>query len=255
MQNNSEIDLDSGQYSRLAIEKYEAVYGHNFISPGGLTTAQEFCAMLDLRPALKVLDIGCGIGGSAFHMAEQYGVQVHGLDLSTNMLAIARERCLALGLTDQVTFTQGDILAYAGVAAYDRIYSRDVFLHIHAKARLFAVIQQALAPDGLLLFTDYCCGEGEKSPEFAAYIQQRNYALCTVAEYCQLLAQAGFEVLRAEDRTAHFIQILEVEMKNLPTDRFDAQTLGELRRAWQDKIFRAQQGEQRWGLFIARRLA
>ena len=40
---------------------------------------------------MKVLDIGCGTGGSAFYMANKYGVEVLGLDLSQNMLDIANE--------------------------------------------------------------------------------------------------------------------------------------------------------------------
>ena len=40
---------------------------------------------------MKVLDIGCGTGGSAFYMANRYGVEVLGLDLSQNMLDIANE--------------------------------------------------------------------------------------------------------------------------------------------------------------------
>ena len=41
--------LDAGQYTKSEIKKYEAVYGHNFISPGGLATAQEFTALLALQ--------------------------------------------------------------------------------------------------------------------------------------------------------------------------------------------------------------
>ena len=189
--------LDTGQYTVKEIKKYEAVYGRNFISPGGLATAQEFTALLDLQPGMQVLDVGCGIGGGAFYMAEHYGVQVHGLDLSANMLEIARERCREAGLTEQVTFTHGDILTFAGQAGYDRIYSRDVFLHIHDKARLFQQLQACLKPGGRLLFTDYCCGEGEKSAEFAAYIQQRHYDLGTVAEHRHWLEQAGLAVMTA----------------------------------------------------------
>lgn len=46
---------------------------------------------LDLKPGQKVLDIGCGTGGSAFFMARNYGVDVYGYDLSTNMIGIAQD--------------------------------------------------------------------------------------------------------------------------------------------------------------------
>ena len=52
---------------------------------------QEFCSDLKLQPGMKVLDIGCGTGGSAFYLARKYGVDVLGVDLSSNMLAIANE--------------------------------------------------------------------------------------------------------------------------------------------------------------------
>ena len=59
------------------------------MSTGGETTTAEYAKKLDLKAGQVVLDVGCGIGGSAFHMARQYGVQVHGVDLSTNMITMA----------------------------------------------------------------------------------------------------------------------------------------------------------------------
>ena len=38
-----------------------------------------------------MLDVGCGIGGSAFYMAREYGVEVRGVDLSSNMITLALE--------------------------------------------------------------------------------------------------------------------------------------------------------------------
>ncbi len=243
--------LDSGQYSKAEIEKYEAVYGRNFISPGGLATAQEFTALLGLKAGMTVLDVGCGMGGSAFYMAQYDGAWVHGIDLSTNMIAFANERCREAHLTDRVTFAHADILTFTPQSPFDCVYSRDVFLHIHDKARLMQILKTCLKPGGRFVFTDYACNAGNKSPAFAAYIQQRNYDLYTVTAYQQLLLDAGFVNVIAEDRTAQFIQILERELAAMPSDRFDTATLASLRHSWQDKIARAQQGEQRWGLFQA----
>ena len=48
--------------------------------------------MLKLKPKETVLDVGCGIGGSAFLMAQEYDASVIGMDLSSNMINIALER-------------------------------------------------------------------------------------------------------------------------------------------------------------------
>ena len=62
--------LDQQQSSRNGILCYEKVFGEHFISTGGLDTTKEFVNMLELRPKQKVLDVGSGIGGSAFYMAK-----------------------------------------------------------------------------------------------------------------------------------------------------------------------------------------
>merc|ERR1712176_1066618 len=84
--------LDQQQYSRNGILRYEKIFGEDFVSTGGVTTTKDFCARLGLRPGDYVLDVGCGIGGSAFHMRNEYGAKVLGFDLSKNMIDIAQER-------------------------------------------------------------------------------------------------------------------------------------------------------------------
>merc|ERR1739847_37047 len=83
--------LNAGQYKRNGILRYERVFGHTFVSTGGLTTTKQIVDPIGLKPGMKVLDIGCGTGGSAFYMARRYGVDVHGVDLASNMIAIAQD--------------------------------------------------------------------------------------------------------------------------------------------------------------------
>ena len=137
--------LDNHQYTKEGILTYEKVFGHNFVSPGGITTTTQFVAKyLHLEQGQKVLDVGCGIGGSAFHMAFKYGVNVLGIDLSSNMIEIANERLVK----ERMRFPAGASVGFELCDAtkrnfpensFDVIYSRDTILHIRDKQRLFEV--------------------------------------------------------------------------------------------------------------------
>lgn len=234
--------LDATQYQMAAINKYEAIYGKHFISPGGLDSARNCIATLGLRPGMVVLDLGCGLGGSAFFMAREHGVQVRGIDVSANMIQSAQQRLHDEGLQEQVMLERQDVMELEPLPRYHVVYSRDVFLHIHQKERLLALLRRLLLPGGLLFFTDYCRGEGAPSKAFADYIAQRHYDLRTVREYQRLLDESGFRNAQAIDRSAEFIAILQTELARIADDAAHA----EIRKSWLDKIERARSGEQGW---------
>jgi len=54
------------------------------------------CRKLELQPGMKVLDIGCGWGGTARFAAENYGVEVVGISISKEQVSLAKERCKGL---------------------------------------------------------------------------------------------------------------------------------------------------------------
>ncbi|MDH3671150.1 MAG: methyltransferase domain-containing protein [Gammaproteobacteria bacterium] len=244
--------FDEQQYAKSGIASYELVYGRNFISPGGKETSAEFLKVLGLQSDMKVLDIGCGIGGCAFQIAADYGANVDGVDISHNMIEIGSKRCDEQGLEDKVKLYQGDCLEIEYDTLYDVAHSRDVFLHIHDKSRLFSVIRNVLIPGGLLAFTDYCRGEGARSAEFNTYVRQRAYCLHTVDEYRDFLQRAGFVDIKTEDKTSDFLQIHKRELDRLVARNLNAEGLDDLIRGWRAKIVRIKDGEQRWGWFLAR---
>ena len=93
---------------------------------------------LELKPGQKVLDVGCGIGGGDFYMAENFNVDVVGIDLSINMVSFALER--AIGLNCSVEFEVADCTKKTYPDnSFDVIYSRDTILHIQVR-RLFFLI-------------------------------------------------------------------------------------------------------------------
>lgn len=245
--------LDDGQYSLAAIRKYEAVYGRDFVSPGGAATTRALLGLAAIAPGARVLDVGSGLGGAAFLLAREHGAHVTGIDLSQNMLALAAERCAAAGLAGQVAFEHADVLRYQPPAPFDLVHSRDVFLHIHDKPALLRALAACLRPGGQLLFSDYLCRPGPRSPAFAAYIAARGYDLRTLGEYRALIEAAGLTVELAEDRTDEFAATLARELAGIAQAPLAPAERDELAQSWRDKLARAQAGEQRWGVLLARR--
>jgi len=243
--------LDSAQYLEASILQYESIYGEDFVSPGGREVTSELIASMRLEPGSRVLDVGCGLGGSAFVMARDFDLEVDGIDLSRNMLALAEQKLAANGLSNRVRLQWGDCLELDCSEQYDAIYSRDVFLHIADKARLFERLYTAMRPGGGLLFTDYCCGAKPWSDEFAEYVQNRGYSLHTTGEYAQFITDAGFEKVCADDLTERFISLLQAEQERIDVLSMPEAAREKMKLSWQAKVQRAQAGDQRWGLFSA----
>ncbi|XP_062157875.1 phosphoethanolamine N-methyltransferase 2-like isoform X4 [Alnus glutinosa] len=250
--------LDSVQYKSSGILRYERVFGQGFVSTGGIDTTKEFVQKLELKPGQKILDVGCGIGGGDFYMAENFDVEVVGIDLSINMISFALER--AIGLQCSVEFEVADCTKKTyPEKAFDVIYSRDTILHIQDKPALFRSFYKWLKPGGKVLISDYCKSAGTPSPVFAEYIKQRGYDLHDVTAYGQMLKDAGFDEVIVEDRTDQFIQVLQLELNALEKDKdefirdFSEEDYNEIVDGWKAKMIRSSSGEQRWGLFVAKK--
>ena len=233
--------LDTQQYTQACIKDYEGVWGEGFVSPGGEAKARELLATLDLAPGTSVLDVCCGLGGSAFLMAQEYGCRVDGIDLSTNMVTQARRLCQARGLGGLVNISQTDCLDLDVEAKYDLIYSRDALMHIADKVTLFSNLWRALKPGGRLLLTDYSCAPSPWSDAFADYVAQRGYSLHTLDEYVAIVREAGFQDVQGWDTTDEFVASLKADLVPI-----DEQGRDDLRAAWEAKQARAEAGEQRW---------
>lgn len=109
---------------------------------------------LNLSPGQDVLDIGCGWGGMAIHLAQAHNVHVTGITLSEEQAALARQKVQAAGVADRVTISLED---YRDTAAsgrrFDRIVSVGMFEHV-GRAQFetfFRACATMLEDDGVML--------------------------------------------------------------------------------------------------------
>lgn len=251
--------LDDGQYSIKGILKYERIFGEGFVSTGGIDTTRSLLEKLNLKNGEKLLDIGSGLGGGDLYISQNFGVHVTGIDLSVNMISLSVERAIGSMCMVEYEFADCTKVAYKE-NTFDVIYSRDTILHIHDKLSLFRNVLKWMKPNGRLLITDYCCGKQEDfSEEFKSYVEKRGYDLHQVHDYGKILEKAGFVDVVAEDKTDLFVEILTNELRRTEKvkDKFIADFseggYNEIIEGWKAKLERCQKGEQKWGLFIARK--
>ena len=106
---------------------------------------------LDLRPGQRVLDIGCGWGGMALYLYAKAGVDVLGVTLSEEQLAVAKRRAAEAGVEAHVRF---ELIDYRNVSGtFDRIVSVGMFEHVGPANydAFFAKCRGLLEPDGVML--------------------------------------------------------------------------------------------------------
>ena len=108
-------------------------------------------AKLYLQPGQRVLDIGCGWGGMALYLHQAAKVDVLGVTLSEQQLAVARRRAEEAGVADHVKF---ELIDYRHIEGeFDRIVSVGMFEHVGARHydEFYGTCQRLLKPDGVML--------------------------------------------------------------------------------------------------------
>ncbi|MFF1412002.1 class I SAM-dependent methyltransferase [Streptomyces sp. NPDC058289] len=108
----------------------------------------------------RALDLGCGPGRNALHLAAR-GFEVDAVDLSPTALAWAEERARAAGA--RVRFHHGDAFGAAGtglVGPYDLIYDSGCFHHLppHRRVSYLDLLDRLLAPGGRFALTCFASG-------------------------------------------------------------------------------------------------
>ncbi len=119
-----------------------------------LTQAQEkkldhFARLMQLKPGMHILDVGCGWGGPLVYLCQKYGVTGHGITISPMAIPIAQARAQQYGVkaTFEVIHWQNLRLAQQ----YDAIYSDEVIVHFNDLAGFFKKANQLLKPQGIMV--------------------------------------------------------------------------------------------------------
>ncbi len=218
-------DLSADLYRRFldADMQYSCAY---FPRPGmTLDEAQaakkaHIAAKLDLRPGLRVLDIGCGWGGMALTLARDYEVEVTGITLSQEQLMIARRRAGDMGLADRARFELTDYRDVRG--SFDRILSVGMFEHVGVPnyASFFEQVANLLAEDGAALIHSIGCKDppGVSDPFIRKYIFPGGF-IPSLSQVMPAIEPTGLWITDIEVLRLHYAETLRCWRERFAAER------------------------------------
>jgi cyclopropane-fatty-acyl-phospholipid synthase len=166
-------------------------------------------AKLNLKPGLRILDIGSGWGDLALYLAAMEEVDVTGVTLSKEQHVLSNEKARRAGLGDRVRFELKDYRAVKG--RFDRIVSVGMFEHVgvHHYGEFFAKINELIDDDGVMLLHSigHMSPPGTASPWLRKYIFPGAYSPA-LSEVFTAVEQASLWVTDLELLRLHYAKTL-----------------------------------------------
>ena len=178
---------------------------------GGLASAEELAARMELRPDLHLLDVGCGLGGPARYFASEHSCRVAGVDLSEEFVQVARSLTRLVKLDHLVEFRQSSALHLPfDSQVFDRAYMIHVGMNISDKAAAYREARRVLRTGGLFVVFDILrIADGPIRYPVPWAMSQDTSFVADVIGYRNAMQIAGFRITQERSRRAFAIDFTE----------------------------------------------
>ena len=164
---------------------------------------------LKLKKGMRVIDVGCGMGGPMRRVVKESGANVLGIDNNEQQLNRARKRMLVQGLDHLVEYMKCNLMDLGSIEvnSLDAGYAIESTCYAPDKEKAFSEIYRVLKPGALFWGQEMCLTDDYRPDnethkvlkdevEFAIVLD----GVATFSEVNQSLESAGFEVVEAIDR-------------------------------------------------------
>lgn len=182
----------------------------------GFEVTAELAKQVPFEKGMKVLDVGCGIGGPSRFFADEYGCLVTGIDLTPEFVRTAKLLSELVGLQDRTNFIEGNALALPlPDASFDRVITQHVQMNIAEKEKFYQEISRVLKPGGIFIYYDIfsMAHQPISFPLPWADTEDLNH-LITTDELKTLLANASLELTTTTDQTKSSIDFFQKLMEH-----------------------------------------
>ncbi len=167
LENHYGSHLDGADFEQILRDNFAGPIRCSDLAPldqlhlGGLEASESLLRAADLKPDGRLLDLGCGLGGTARLAAEKFGVEAIGLDLTHALVAGAQQLSAALSTPVNARFLQGNALALPFPDQYfDTVVMQHCLLNLPEPETALRECRRVLKPNGQLVLHEVLQGPG-----------------------------------------------------------------------------------------------
>ena len=160
----------------------------------------------------RVLDAGCGVGGSSLWLAGEHGAQVCGINIQPLHLDVARRECSARGLDGLVRFEERNYCD-SGLEAesFDLVWALESVCHSDDKLAFVTEAYRVLKPGGRIMVADFFQFKESLDEAEAERMQWwlDGWALpdlSRVSDFSRYLQDTGFDEVACDDITPNVMR-------------------------------------------------
>lgn len=171
---------------------------------------------LDLNENSNVLDIGCGVGGAARYLAQNFSCNITGIDVQAALLKISQDINQTLELDKKITLVNGDALheKFDG-QRFDVWFCILVLVHLKHRKELLSHVKSLLKPQGKFYLEDFIV-KSELSRNQRKLLEQIACPMMTTkAEFVEELRHCGYQNIQTEDVTSIWEPWVQQRFQNL----------------------------------------
>jgi SAM-dependent methyltransferase len=213
---SAHIDLFHNTYANFTEQVLASVraaaFGEDIGQTSWLTVDEfkRFSGWLLLSPTSQVLEVACGSGGPALHLADKTGCRVTGVDVNPHGIATARQAARRHSAGSRATFEVADATAPLSFAdhEFDALWCIDSMNHFPNRLDTLREWRRVLKPGARAVFTDPVVITGPVTSEELAQRSSIGLFVFTPRSFNEdLIAEAGLKLVRQLDVTENAAQV------------------------------------------------
>lgn len=159
--------------------------------------------LADIKAGSRILDIGCGFGGTSLYLAKNYAASATGITISPVQVKMAKEAAAKTSLDARFFLMDAEDMQFS--QQFDVLWSVESISHYYDPRKFFASAVKFLKPGGCFALTDWFQKENLSAADKKKYIEPIAKGMMVelrgMNDYSDFLVSSGLQIVHRQDLT------------------------------------------------------